>query len=209
MQPERIDFLGTHAFMDKYHYCAGCDLQAKISSGERCDDCPYTKASDRGKDTYRAALSRPIADSLGFLTEDHVGRTDLEYIFRQHPELNGRMPVLPRYNIFGELVTATDYWEKHHLYAHYDDRFLIRVLKSEHGTIEAMQRRGVYTIIIHLLRTREIHPDLEPGPLFYSRETARKFNSQFERKNGVWSKKKYKRKKFRPLILNDEGKYVI
>ena len=197
IRPELINNPALQAFLDRYVHCEICDTQTMIDTGKRCPECIYYKGSLKSKKRgiYRIAFRPSIAKKFGFLTEDHIGRTDIVY-FRRHPELNNEMPIIPDVDIFGVATTPFTHWQKHHWKTHYNDRYVVRLLSSEHPTIEAMARRGDFTLLYHLLETREVHPNLEPGVLM-TRAQVDEFYKGFKKVNGIY----VKTKKYKPIII--------
>ena len=169
IQRELINIDATMRLLEKYAHCETCDCQTKIDTNTQCPDCIYYKGSKKfvkpdGTAIYRIAGKHTIFGPLGFLTEDHIGRTDLVYKYN-HPELNWKPYPIPKWDIFGKRTTENSYFEHHHYVIYYDDKHVIRVLNTEHRTIEAMARRGDLSLVNILLQTRERHPSLEPGVL--------------------------------------------
>ena len=190
IQKHLLNIPAINKLLTEFSHCETCYVQQMIETGKQCPECIYYKGSKRSakNNTFRTACKPSIFGPLGFLTDDHIGRTDVIYQFH-HPELNWSMPILPEYDLLGNKTTKDSYFIKHHYKSHYNDRYVIRLINTEHGTIEAMGRRGDYTLVDILLKTRERHPSLDPG-ILTERPEIKEFYKSWENVNGLYRPKK-------------------
>ena len=187
--PSKIDHFKVTKILMDYVKCESCNPILRKTEGTRCDPCIYVGNStgysnESGEHLSRIGCSSKIfGDILGTGPDSyHIGKTYMIY-FHNHPELYYQLPKPPKKDFFGE---PGDRWELHHYLNPYNDKYVVRVTKSEHPTFEAMLRRGDTHWLHILLMTRERHPSLDIGKIMSKDDLKEYYSCWKKTKDGTY-----------------------
>jgi len=182
IDPAKINHALLHQEMRKYEKmgCFSCDVVELYKKEEELkkkgkivklipNDCPFFPKSHQGNGVSRIGTNKLLADALGVHNSDQlneIGRPNIIYFYKR-PFLNWRWPATPELDIFGQPVIvsekATGYKNcLHHFDGKRNEYSVIRCLNKEHRTFHAFEDRGDFSLIHHVLATREHGNDTGP-----------------------------------------------
>lgn len=120
--------------------CTLCSVPTMNKTNSKCEDCPFTISSDRGRVGCSA-----IFKQFGIIEPSQYGKHHLFFFIFYHPEFDYKWPAIPEYDIFGQTQNDKQLrWEIHHINTiHSDDRKqnLLLCLNTEHGWVQNLSKK--------------------------------------------------------------------
>jgi len=171
IDPAKINHALLHKLMREYERLGYflCDID-ELSKDK---DCPFFPKSLQTNGVSRIGTSIKLADALGVHDSaqiNEIGRPNIIYFYKR-PFLNWRWPATPEFDLFGRpVILPVDENDKaigyknclHHFDGKRNEYSCVRCLIKEHRTFHAFEDRKDFSIIHHVLATREHGHDMGP-----------------------------------------------